>query len=262
MIYSTSMFMNELELLDLKIKEESPHVDKIFIVESELTFTGNPKSVAFPKGKYDSYGNVEHVLLDKTMFDNDTDAWVRQERQRNAITDLVSYSDDDVWIVMDLDEIIPGEYIPILVEETRKRGALRMGMQLYYYYINTQFTSDVEWHPIMTTGVAVREHTLDYLRDCVFFGHRVGNCGKHFSYLSNPEGISLKLKSFAHTELGGPEFTDVERIKNHMDQLSDICGRGKKLEVVEIDSSYPKTILNNLAEWEQYIYAGQASEVK
>jgi hypothetical protein len=69
-----------------------------------------------------------------------------------------------------------------------------------------------------------------------------------------PEDISLKLKSFSHTEYGGPEFSNVDVVRDRVESLKDVCRRGKTLKIVELDSSYPKTILDNLFDWEKHIY--------
>ena len=40
--------------------------------------------------------------------------------------------------------------------------------------------------------------------------------GIHASYFFPPEGIALKLRSFAHTEASGPGFTEVDGIKQRI----------------------------------------------
>lgn len=255
MIYYASLFFNELDLLDLKIREESPYVDKMFIVESELSFTGNQKSVNYPKGKYDNYKNVEHVLLKESFFPKGITAWEREHVQRNAIRSLVGYNDDDIWIVTDIDEIIVGKNIPMLVEETAKHGHICIGMQIYYYYINALYPRGWDY-PFMCTGKVARGHDFQDIvkRRGISPEKIVTNCGKHFSYLGSPADISLKLKSFSHTEYSTPYYSNEHTIKDRIANLEDVCGRKKVMKVVPIDSSYPQTILDDLPAWEKYIY--------
>ena len=78
------------------------------------------------------------------------------------------------------------------------------------------------------------------------------NGGWHFNYLLKPEAISNKLKTFAHTEFDDEKFTNIEKIKDNIDNLNDLFNRGNKFKKVEIDESFPKYIIQNkeiLKEW-------------
>ena len=64
--------------------------------------------------------------------------------------------------------------------------------------------------------------------------------------------ISIKLKTFAHSEYSGSEYSDVSIIKKNIDEQSDLFRRGWKYQKVKIDSSFPNYIYNNqisLKEW-------------
>ena len=49
----------------------------------------------------------------------------------------------------------------------------------------------------------------------------LNSSGVHLSYFLTPEDISLKFKSFAHTELDKPEYTDIKIIKEHIRKNED-----------------------------------------
>jgi len=67
------------------------------------------------------------------------------------------------------------------------------------------------------------------------------------------EKISLKLKTFAHTEYSKKEFSSVEIIKNKIDQKVDLFNRGETYKVVKIDEEFPKYFLNNLDKFKKFI---------
>jgi beta-1,4-mannosyl-glycoprotein beta-1,4-N-acetylglucosaminyltransferase len=253
MIYSASMYFNELELLDLKVREEAAFVDKMFVVEAAVTFSGNPKPMNFPKDKYGE--KVEHIFLEESYFKDCKNPWEREAAQRNAIQSLVRAEDDDVWIVTDVDEIIRGDKIQYIAEETRKHWFVVLRMQVCYYYINVEYPL-MQDYSFAATGWVSRRKKFHGLRRHRAMRPRkaLPDCGKHFSYLMGPENISLKLKSFSHTEYGGPEFSNVDVVRDRVESLKDVCRRGKTLKIVELDSSYPKTILDNLPDWEKHIY--------
>ena len=81
----------------------------------------------------------------------------------------------------------------------------------------------------------------------------IENGGWHFNNLFPPEMISLKLKTFAHNEFAGEEYSNVEVIKKKIDQRKDLFNRGHKLERVDIDETYPDYIIQNMRELNKFI---------
>lgn len=71
--------------------------------------------------------------------------------------------------------------------------------------------------------------------------------------LKKPEEISEKIKSFSHQEFNKQDITNVENIKYRIENLLDPLGRPRILERVEIDNSYPITLIQNQEQWSRYI---------
>ena len=69
--------------------------------------------------------------------------------------------------------------------------------------------------------------------------------GWHFNSLLTPEEISLKLKTFAHTEFAKPEDSNLEIIKKNIEEKKDLFKRNHEYKRVDLDNTYPKYILNN-----------------
>ena len=67
-----------------------------------------------------------------------------------------------------------------------------------------------------------------------------------------PEDISLKLKTFAHSEFGDEKFSNIEVIKNKIDKKIDLFERGHKYEAVKLDSSFPSELLSNKDMYKEY----------
>jgi beta-1,4-mannosyl-glycoprotein beta-1,4-N-acetylglucosaminyltransferase len=260
MIYSATIFNNEFDLLDLKIKEETPYVDKLYVVEGALYHQGGRKPQLYPKNKYKDNPKVHYIYLDEKAFSKCERPWDREAIMRDIIQDIVEYNDDDVWLVSDMDEIICGDKIPLIAEEVRIQinGYVCVCPVLYYYYINTQYPRSMSYgNPISAVmGNTARLFTFTHLRTrkTGLAAKRVYGCSHHFSYLMTPELISQKLRNTAHVEYSGPKYSDIYRVKDRISRLEDVCGRGGRMTVVEIDDTYPKTILNNLKDWDKYIY--------
>jgi len=79
------------------------------------------------------------------------------------------------------------------------------------------------------------------------------NGGWHFTNIMSPESISLKLKTFAHTEFSKDKFSSVETIKDKINKKVDLFERGHKYEALTLDNRFPKFILDNKEKFKDYI---------
>ena len=79
------------------------------------------------------------------------------------------------------------------------------------------------------------------------------NAGWHFNNIMSHEEISLKLKTFAHTEFSDDKFSSIETVKNKIDQQVDLFNRGHKYEKVKFDNFFPKYILQNRKKFHKWI---------
>ena len=79
------------------------------------------------------------------------------------------------------------------------------------------------------------------------------NSGWHFNNILSPEAISLKLKTFAHTEFALDKFSNIEIIKDKIHNMIDLFERGHKYEKIDLDKSFPKYLIENLDKYKEYI---------
>ena len=79
------------------------------------------------------------------------------------------------------------------------------------------------------------------------------NAGWHFNNLMSPEDISLKLKTFAHSEFSDEKFSSVEIIKDKINKKVDLFSRGHTYKIVELNKKFPKYILDNIDNFKDYI---------
>ena len=79
------------------------------------------------------------------------------------------------------------------------------------------------------------------------------NGGWHFNNLMSPESISKKLKTFAHSEYSGDEFSSIDIIKNKIEQKIDLFNRGEKYNYVKLDNTFPEYLLKNIKKYENFI---------
>jgi beta-1,4-mannosyl-glycoprotein beta-1,4-N-acetylglucosaminyltransferase len=77
--------------------------------------------------------------------------------------------------------------------------------------------------------------------------------GWHFNNLMSPEKISLKLKTFAHSEFSGKEFSSKDVIEDKIRKRQDLFNRGHKYEIVKLNKNFPKFILENISKFNEFI---------
>lgn len=255
MIYNCTMFFNEFKLLELKIAEELNQCDRLIIVESSKTHSNNDKLLHLK----------DHSLIDdpKITYKSDIGDYfvnnhvVNEGLQRDSALWEIDLQDDDIVICSDVDEIHPAESFDLIIRAVKEYGFVKIVQDLYYYKINLR--TPTLWHSsFAVTGKFLKENhgQLTMLRRDAKAPFMVRTNGKHFSYLGTPEEVFYKVQNFMHYEYEG--FADLEEIRRKMENHKDIYGRlYNHQEItfvpVEIDDTYPKTILNNLLDWGKYI---------
>ena len=79
------------------------------------------------------------------------------------------------------------------------------------------------------------------------------NGGWHFNNILNPDQISLKLRTFAHSEFASEKFSSPEIIKKNIEKKKDLFGRGHIYKRVEIDETFPEYLINNKDKYSKWI---------
>ncbi len=77
--------------------------------------------------------------------------------------------------------------------------------------------------------------------------------GWHFNNLMNPEEISKKLKTYAHTEYCDESYSSPNIIREKIKKKIDLFDRGEIYKKVDIDETFPKYLINNLNEFKEFI---------
>jgi len=253
-IVDTFMFCNEYDLLELRLSEHYDKVDKFIIIECDRTFTGLFKGFNLEKqlSRYTTWWDkVEYIKV--TNCPSTPNAWVNETWQRSHMN--AAWKDlgkDDVILISDLDEIFRPEAIDFIRNTDYDLYFLYMpGFYLKLNYMDT------EGHYSMW-GRAIRGYQIDgeqmrYIKD--FPGARkvsVHHAGWHFGWLGDVAWIQNKIKSFAHAaEL--MSIVDTIDIDVHIQNHEDPQRRSKSWFPVKFDGYFPKTILNNLEKYRNWI---------
>lgn len=290
MIYDTFLFFNELELLEVRLRELAPVVDRFVIVESPRTHSNQPKPLVFAANRErfrDFADRIIHVVVedDPTALA----AWTPGGRSRFAIEDhdrrsmsrgLVNCRPDDVILTGDVDEIPRATVLKKAVAALRfrtdpltrvwswllrrpqvvrsARAIFRkhhplvtvFEQRMYYYFFNCACVNRPWWTG--TRMVFYRDFTSAYdLRR--WGGRRVADAGWHFSFMGGVERIRQKIGAYAHGEFNRPEFTDPERIEAALRAGKWVLGNDQQLAFEPLDESFPQFIRENRERFRDWI---------
>ncbi len=247
MIYDCFLFFNEFKILKLRLEELNEVVDQFVLVESTRTFSNDPKPLFFDQNK-EAFGQwalkIRHVVVEE-MPQGNPSAWDIEHFQRDAILrGLEDALPNDLIVISDVDEIPRAK---VLRSFSGDMAALELDH--FYYKLNCKNLKRKWMAPIVTR----RRHltTPDAARERAWRYHEYGtpvltNAGWHFSCMSDPAGIKLKLESFSHQEYNKSEFTDIDAIANRIKYGLDLVGRSDHFWCcVPLDSSFPRYLLEN-----------------
>ena len=204
-IFNLMPFNDELAILKVHLAEMADHVDLFVIVESEVTFTGQPKPLYFAQHRHefaDYAEKIRHVVVPPhpPAFDS---PWGRDFRQRDLAVTAISglAAPDDLVLLTDVDEIVAPHALEGFEHEF---AGLRMA--LFRFFLN--YRPDPANFPVRRTGAVWKAKHLQkfgssYAR--FFLARRrdvpvVDNCGWHFTSMADPERLVAKINSYAHQE--------------------------------------------------------------
>lgn len=250
MIVDGFIFYNELDLLELRLEELYPAVDKFVIVQADQTFRGQSKPYLLvpTESRWDEYSD-KMVVVDLEMEDF-SGPWEREAYQRNmlgeVLKDMSYYSPENILLISDADEIPRREMVVSLTPELLNRHPARLLQRAYYYSLNTRVGDEGSGRALLaddlTTAEEIRRSDPPTTID---------NAGWHFSYLGDADWIRNKIKSFSHSELDKPEI--LWNIEEAMKNRADLFGRGSFI-VEEVDDTWPVAVKNNPERWARYIW--------
>ncbi|MBM3571145.1 MAG: hypothetical protein FJX52_02115 [Alphaproteobacteria bacterium] len=270
-VYDCFGFNNEFDILDLRLAELDPVVDRFVLVESRESFSGLPKPLHFAQARhrYAAFNDrIIHVELDE--LPRTDDLWIRENFQREAISrGLPALSDHDIVIVSDVDEI-PRR---TAVEQIRDMSGLAIhGLRMPHFNLRLNYAQIIGTDayfvfPMAANGRAFARlgpQGMRNLRISLNRAHRakrvpadmrvLPHAGWHFSYMGDTDHVKLKLQSFAHRELSHSEALVTYTVDEAVRRRLDLFGRpNHRWEVLSINEYFPRTLVHNLSDYRHLI---------
>ena len=241
-VFNLFPFNGEFTLLELRLEEMAPFVDRFVIVEAAETHTGRPKPMRFleRQGEFARYADkIVHVPVER-FPPHIASAWARDFFQRdNAVRGLSGLcAPDDVVIISDADEIIGPDALARLPEGPLVGADLRT----FGYFFNYEI---VYGRPRIKAAFAraalLAEHGCSWLRVGAprYFGHTyVPRAGWHFTSIADAAGLERKFQSSSHEEHGHLDRSHFEAVLARIRR----DGLGPDYVRRELDEGFPAAL--------------------
>jgi beta-1,4-mannosyl-glycoprotein beta-1,4-N-acetylglucosaminyltransferase len=267
-IYDCFTFLNEFDILKLRLAELAGYVDYFVLVECPYTFSGLPKPLYYRDNPITGY-NIRYVLVENLPREPQKEiplstreyySLINEHYQRDVGFKEGCESADasDTIFGSDVDEIPR----PSKIREGDLKVPTCFLMKWYNYFLNCECI-DPMINPYRGTGRGDGELLNSYLGgQAVFFAR--GNPGAqtildggwHFSCQGGVDLVLEKLRSFSHVSLAEPEFQDRDRVSQTMAAGGDIMyGKygDRRHAFVSVDDTFPFTITSNIDQWKHLL---------
>ena len=259
MLIDAFTYFNEKELVELRLKYLNPIVDYFVVIESNITFTGKKKKWNFPdvlnnnlkefsnKIQYhqlnielDKIKNEESWIIDNIKGD---DFWRIENFQRNYIkTVCKKFSDDDILIISDLDEIPSTKKLNFIL--TSDFGKIApVALEQHLFHLDCNYLRLESWRgSIVTTIKNCNEFSPQKFRRLRNKISHFTDGGWSFSSFGGYERVREKIESYAHSEHNNDKFKNPEHIAHCQRTGADLFHRKVQSKKVE-RNFFPKDLL-------------------
>ena len=258
-----TFFDNNL-MFDLRYNILKNYVDYFVICESKFDQKNKEKNINFELKNYYDEKKIRHIVINE-KFPKNNNVWENQASQRDYIINNLSEFDDEDFIFFSDPDEIPNPYFLKNFDLKKKYGIFFQKCFNYKFNLFNKYESPWEGtrvckkknlksinfmrQKVKSKNLNYRFYRIDKEKNIEIFE----NSGWHFNNILSPEAISLKLKTFAHTEFALDKFSNIEVIKEKIDNMIDLFERGHKYEKIELDESFPKYLIENFNKYKEFI---------
>tara|TARA_Y100000816_G_C26048466_1_gene549541 strand:- start:61 stop:864 length:804 start_codon:yes stop_codon:yes gene_type:complete len=261
-IFDCITFFRENFITNLRFEILNEAVDYFVVCESKYDHKNNKKSLNFRLLNEKFKSKVIYLVLEDKFIS--TDPWKNQAKQREFLFEGLKIANkDDLIMFSDPDEIPRPESL-INFKISSKYGIFLQDCFCYKFNIFNRYETPWEGTRICKFKDL---KSFDYMRQNIkaknlkkalwkFYVEKdiclIQNGGWHFNSLMDAKEISLKLKTFAHENFAGDEYSNIDVIKKNILEKKDLFKRNNLYETIKLDKSFPKYIIENkikLNEW-------------
>ena len=263
------MYFDEDLVLDIRLNTLFDKVDKFIIAEATRDHAGKEKKLNFNINKFVKFKNkIEYLVIEDLPIkvsahkSNWHENHLRDQFQRNSLSKgYEKFDDDDIIMISDIDEIPDPNKISYFEHKRKYACFLQRNFQSKLNLLNI---SDGFW---AGTKICKKKNlkSPQWLRNIKikevpfwkFYKPKqpqlIEDGGWHFSFLKDPKEIVKKIHSYSHQEFNKPEFVDISKIREKINNKKDLFGREINYKKVEVDKYLPDYIVKNKDKFREWI---------
>ena len=263
-IYDCITFFDENLLTNTRFEILKDVVDFFIVVESNYDHKGDKKKINFKLENSNFKNKVRHIVIENN-FPDLSNGWAIEAYQREKILSIIDDALPEDYIMYSDSDEIPN---PLKLKNLILKKKYGIFLQkCFNFKLNLFNPYETPWEG---TRVARKKNlkSIDFMRQKIksknlnysFFRfdkeksiELFNEGGWHFNNVMTSEKISIKLKTFAHSEFSDPKFSDVKIIQDKINDKVDLFDRGHKYSKIEIDKSFPQFIVNNKSLFQKWI---------
>jgi beta-1,4-mannosyl-glycoprotein beta-1,4-N-acetylglucosaminyltransferase len=253
--YDAFLFLDELDILELRLETLNDSVDVFILLESNFTFSGESKPYNYQENisRFAQYSDKIRYLqvdLSNTFGDGDIPAMMPWDR-RSYVTDqidsaLYDADPDDLVFISSINEIWNPKNKLVGLENNPVTVYL---LSQYYYYLNLQRQD----YKASGTKRSIYRHYPGAVNLKNSIGYNVDDGGWNFSLCRNADEVFYMVSSKNYIIIPTPEFRTREAIAKAIEEQYLIEDSSIKLSTVNIDESFPQPILEDQNKWASHI---------
>lgn len=257
-------FFDNNFMFELRFNILKNFIDYFVVCESKYDHRNNKKKLNFDKSYLES-DKVKYLVLE-SPFPKETNLWENQAIQREFLLNgLKNICNDDDYIFFSDPDEIPN---PNTLQNFKLNKKYAIFLQKCFNYKFNLFNPyESPWEGTRVCK-KINLKSIDFMRQKVksknlkynflrFDKEKnielINDGGWHFNNLMDPNAISLKLKTFAHSEFNYEKFTNPEIIKAKIEKKIDLFDRGHQYKKVDLDKSFPEFIGLNYEKYKSFI---------
>lgn len=252
-IYDCVTFFRENYMTNLRFDLLNDTVDFFVVCESKYDHKNNYKGFNFILKKKKIKNKLIYIKILKDFPTTDS-PWERQAYQRDYMLNVIKNiaNPNDYILFSDPDEI-PN---PKIIKNIKLKKKFGIFFQKTYVY--NFLTYAKQYSPWEGTRIAKLKNleSIDYLRQKILSKNLkkwwrpdkeksieiFENGGWHFNNFLSPKELSLKLKTFAHTEFAHNSFSDPKIIRSKINRGEDLYGRNHFFIRKNIDQEFKELV--------------------
>ena len=263
-IFDCITFFDNNFMFDLRYNILNKYVDYFIVCESIFDHRGNLKNKNFIfKSEYDQ-DKVKYFLMEKP-FPKNNNIWKNQALQREYLLGCLNFAGPEDYIFFSDPDEIPRPEVLKNFELKKKYGIFLQKCFNYKFNLYNKYESPWEGSRVCKKK---NLNSIDFMRQKIksknlkysFFRfdkersiELFKDAGWHFNNILSAKEISLKLKTFAHSEFADEKYSSIKTIEKKIQNRVDLFGRNHIYEKINLDETFPEYLKNNINKFEEFI---------